>query len=351
MLQAIPEHVELLNRGPEAWNGWRQNNQTQPDLRFTDLSGRDLSGYNLENVYLEGCNLTEARLVSQNLHQSQFQSAQLLRTDFTGSDLSYAEFSRAYLHGAKLASCNLNNADLEGAIFLFSDLRESHLDKARFGDTILFSSDLSGCKSLDSIIHYSPSSVDHGTLSLSGALPLAFLRGVGFPDNYIDYIPALFHNAIQFYSCFISHSTEDHEFARRLYADLQDQGVRCYYAPVDMKGGKKTHEQIDQGIKMHDKLVLILSPASITSKWVEREIRRARHQEEEDGKRRLFPISLVPYKMLKNWKLFDSDLVLDLAAEIREYYIPDFTEWKSHDKYHNEFQKLLRDLRPDEESI
>lgn len=36
----------------------------------------------------------------------------------------------------------------------------------------------------------------------------------------------------------------------------------------------------------------------------------------------------------------------DSAREIREYYIPDFSEWKTdHDKYKGEFDKLLRDLK------
>jgi hypothetical protein len=37
-----------------------------------------------------------------------------------------------------------------------------------------------------------------------------------------------------------------------------------------------------------------------------------------------------------------------LATEIREYYIPDFSEWKSHDMYVREFEKLLCDLRTNE---
>jgi hypothetical protein len=36
-----------------------------------------------------------------------------------------------------------------------------------------------------------------------------------------------------------------------------------------------------------------------------------------------------------------------LATEIHEYYIPDFSEWKDHDLYVREFEKLLRDLRMD----
>ena len=48
------------------------------------------------------------------------------------------------------------------------------------------------------------------------------------------------------------------------------------------------------------------------------------------------------------WKLFDADEREDLATEIRKYYIPDFSEWKNHDSYQKEFEKLLRDLRADE---
>ena len=36
---------------------------------------------------------------------------------------------------------------------------------------------------------------------------LAFLRGVGLPDNLIDYLPSLLNQPIQFYSCFISYSS------------------------------------------------------------------------------------------------------------------------------------------------
>ena len=61
------------------------------------------------------------------------------------------------------------------------------------------------------------------TLERSGPLPLAFLRGVGLPDNLIDYLPSLLNQPIQFYSCFISYSAKDQEFAERLHADLQNK--------------------------------------------------------------------------------------------------------------------------------
>ena len=65
----------------------------------------------------------------------------------------------------------------------------------------------------------------------------------------------------QYYSCFISSSTRDQEFAERLHADLQAKGVRCWFAPHDIQGGRKIHEQIDDAIRLHDRLLLMLHPS------------------------------------------------------------------------------------------
>jgi hypothetical protein len=47
--------------------------------------------------------------------------------------------------------------------------------------------------------------------------------------------------------------------------DLQARGVRCWFAPYDIKGGRKIHEQIDEPIRLHDRLLLILSEQSMSS--------------------------------------------------------------------------------------
>jgi hypothetical protein len=61
-----------------------------------------------------------------------------------------------------------------------------------FGDV-----DLNGVTGLETRIHKRPSVIDHQTLQKSGSLPLALLRGVGLPDNLIEYLPSLFNQAIQ----------------------------------------------------------------------------------------------------------------------------------------------------------
>lgn len=101
---------------------------------------------------------------------------------------------------------------------------------------------------------------------------------------------------------------------------------------------------------MHERLLLILSPDSIHSEWVKTEIIKACNRERKEKRRVLFPVRLkISYKQLKQWECFDPATGRDLAPEIREYYVPDFTDWESATKFREEFDKLIRDLKkPDE---
>ena len=161
----------------------------------------------------------------------------------------------------------------------------------------------------------------------------------------IEYLPSLLGETIQFYSCFISYSSADEDFCRWLHERLQNAGLRVWFAPHDIQGGRKVHEQIDQAIRVYDKLLLVLSPHSMQSPWVEFEIRRARRREVTEQQRLLFPVRLVDYEAIKRWECFDADTAKDLATEIREYYIPDFTTWKDHDAFEAAVARLLRDLK------
>ena len=69
---------------------------------------------------------------------------------------------------------------------------------------------------------------------------------------------------------------------------MQAKGVRCWFAPHDIHGGRKIHEQIDEAIRVYDKLLLILSDASMSSEWVSTEISKARKRERHEGRRMLF---------------------------------------------------------------
>ena len=68
------------------------------------------------------------------------------------------------------------------------------------------------------------------------------------PEEFIAYIGSMVGRPIEFYSCFISYSSKDQEFADRLYADLQKKGVRCWFAPHDIKAATSC-TSIDEAIR------------------------------------------------------------------------------------------------------
>jgi hypothetical protein len=81
------------------------------------------------------------------------------------------------------------------------------------------------------------------------------------------------------------------------------------------------------------------------SEWVMTELRKARKQEIQQKRRKLFPIRMVSFETIREWECFDADSGKDLAVEIREYFIPDFSNWKDHDSFEASFSRLLKDLR------
>jgi len=303
------EHLAKIKKGVGAWNNWRKANPgvVYPDLTESDLSGADLSGADLGKA-----NLSNANVI--------------------GASLGGASLAGANLFQANLSGATLSGADLTGAIICYT----------AFGDN-----DLSRVKGLETVVHVGPSAIGIDTIYRSqGKVPLVFLRGAGVPDNFIEYMGSLTGKALEFYSCFISYSTKDQEFADRLYADLQNKGVRCWFAPHDIQAGKKIHEQIDDAIRRYERLLLILSTDSMNSQWVKTEIRRARKREIEEKRRVLFPVSIVPFTDIRTWESFYADEGIDLAEEVREYYIPDFSDWMNdHNCYLKSLQKLLDGLK------
>ena len=100
--------------------------------------------------------------------------------------------------------------------------------------------------------------------------------------------------------------------------------MRVWFAPEDLKGGKKLHEQLFEAIQIYDRLLIVLSKHSIQSEWVMTEIRKARETEKKEKRRKLFPIRLTDFETLRDWTCFDADTGKDLAVEVRGYFAPIF---------------------------
>lgn len=345
---ASEEHLKILGQGIRAWNNWRRKNPTV----IPDLTKINLESFNLNYIFggktkgFIGANLSKANLAGAQLYGMKLGQTNLSGATLNSANLVDARLWQVNLSGASLIEANLRGTKFDNVIVAGADFSRSDM-----AYTQIIRTDLRGAIGLDVVRHGAPSAIDVDTLYMSGGnIPLAFLSGVGVPDQLITYLPSLIgaEQAIQFYSCFISYSNNDDEFAKRLYSRMRDEHLRVWFAPEDVKGGEKLYEQIDRAIQCHDRLLLVLSECSLRSKWVETEIRQARKVEIEEQRRKLFPIRLVSYEKLRQWECFDSDTGEDLAREVRAYFIPDFSEWKHHDSFEKSFKKLRDDLKTTE---
>ena len=330
------------------------------DLREVDLREADLTYANFSETYLDNAHLGKANLSGANLSSAHLSGANLITATLTGANLRNAvlrgaDFSGSYLFGADLSRTDLRGADLSGAFLTGAhltgaDLSDANLCNAKIGSTSFDEVDLSTVKNLLTVHHEGPSSIGIDTIYKSnGDIPDVFLRGCGVPETFIEYVRSFTAEPFEYQSCFISYSHKDEEFAQRLHSRMRQEDLRVWYAPEDMRGGRKTFDQIDRAIQIHDRLLLILSENSMNSEWVKTEIRRARKVEMEENRKKLFPIHLVDFDAIEKWKCVDIETGDDLAVEVRKYHIPDFSNWKDHDAFEAGFANLMKDLLPDDE--
>lgn len=78
---------------------------------------------------------------------------------------------------------------------------------------------------------------------------------------------------------FMSHSSADKPFARRLGNELRGYGASVWIDNAEIRVGDSLIAKISEGISTTDYLVVLLSKASCESEWVQREVNIALTQE------------------------------------------------------------------------
>jgi hypothetical protein len=71
---------------------------------------------------------------------------------------------------------------------------------------------------------------------------------------------------------FISYSRKDLPFVEHLAADLKEAGLDVWYDVSRLGGGSRWRIEIENALKNSQYVIVVLSPDSVTSEWVEREI-------------------------------------------------------------------------------
>lgn len=283
---AKKEHLELLKKGVNFWNDWRNENPALvPDFSEANLSG--------------------LRLV--------------------GANLSSANFFKANLSKASLSGVNLSN---------------SYFNKTSFEKTVL-----SGCKGLKDIKVGNKCSFDEETIKKSWPLPEEFLLKMGFSNESLNSLNENFQVPKQnLFPVFLSHAWENKDFAGKLYDALIEKGVLVWYDEKKMKPGDDILDSIDEGISTYDKMILVCSKESLKSWWVEEELDRVfekerKYRNEKGKKHRL----LIPVTIDNT--LFESNE--SRSKSIRKRIVGDFKEWDNEEKFDVSLNQLIESLDVD----
>ncbi|HEX8666285.1 MAG TPA: toll/interleukin-1 receptor domain-containing protein, partial [Beijerinckiaceae bacterium] len=124
---------------------------------------------------------------------------------------------------------------------------------------------------------------------------------------------------------FLSHSSKDKAFIRRLATDLLSEGITVWIDEQDIKVGDSIPERIAQGVADSDFFLVALSINSIESDWVKKELNSALVDEIIRRKTKVLPVLLSK---------------VEIPASIKDKKYADFS-----DNYKEGLRELLRAIK------
>ncbi|SFU11211.1 TIR domain-containing protein [Kosakonia arachidis] len=119
---------------------------------------------------------------------------------------------------------------------------------------------------------------------------------------------------------FISHSSFDKPFAKKLCMDLEANGFVPWLDEWEISVGESIPEKISSGLHDADFIIVILSENSVNSKWVEREWQ------------------------IKYWSEIESGNVNVLPLLYQDCVIPDLLKTRKYADFRTDFNQGLHDL-------
>lgn len=182
---ADDEHLKIIRKGVEAWNGWRRERpDVQPNLSRADLSGTYLSQANLKGANLIATNFVDASLSAADLSDTDLIGANLSRTNLNGANLSGAELRLVTLTHAFLGKTDLSGKNLSEVNLMEADLSQANLSGANLNQALLIGANLS----MANLSHADLSNANLTRAYFSGAnLRDAILAGANLTEAYLNH--------------------------------------------------------------------------------------------------------------------------------------------------------------------
>ncbi len=91
---------------------------------------------------------------------------------------------------------------------------------------------------------------------------------------------------------FLSHSDIDREFAGSLAEVIRRHGIPVWYSQTNILGAQQWHDEIGAALRRCDWFAVVLSPQSVESMWVKRELLYALNHDRFENK--IVPIIYQP---------------------------------------------------------
>ena len=328
-----------------------------------NFSGTLFKGSNFHQWSFVDCDFTECDLTNIAAQGSYWRNA-IFRGAKISGDLVVARFYIADFTGATVKNCGLPGAELR-FVRLNGTTFWPYLGDTDINSWSVINSDLSGLQNPTSGCHEYPSNVDIASLQKTAAGLVenkqtpeglsTFFEECGLPREILDVFAtwSSFSKAVDqeqtaednYYSCFISYSSRDDKFAKRIHGELTARGVHCWMDSHEMVPGANIFDEIDRGIHQWDKVLLCCSSNSLESPWVDRELDKALQKEEalwrERGKKTLVVIPLNIDDYLFEWNGAKASALTSRVAA-------DFTNWDTaKSKFAKQIENVLKALDTD----
>ena len=107
---------------------------------------------------------------------------------------------------------------------------------------------------------------------------------------------------------FLSHSSQDREFVVRLARVLKRHKIRYWYSATHIVAAKQWHDEIGRALSRCDWFLVVLTPNSVRSQWVKRELLFALNEDRYNE--RIIPVLRKPCEYSRlSWTLPEFQLV------------------------------------------
>jgi len=107
---------------------------------------------------------------------------------------------------------------------------------------------------------------------------------------------------------FLSHSSQDRSFVVRLARTLKQHKIKYWYSATHIAGAKQWHDEIGRALARCEWFLVVLTPDSVRSVWVKRELLFALNQDRYNE--RIIPVLRKPCDFTRlSWTLDEFQFV------------------------------------------